>query len=222
MRHGANGFTLIELLVSLALLAVTATLLLAAVTTGRGIQGRAERTATGGESVAAAQMILRDRLEAMIPEALYGGGPPRADVRGDGTVFSFTTPASPAHRPAVPLRNRILLTRAGELSLFTVNPLSSRVNSDGPSTIGWARAPLLGNVATMEISYFGRHPPDNTRRWRSFWVDRPNLPELVRIRLRFAAGDARVWPDLIVQPRATVNTACQIEVATGRCRAGPG
>ena len=214
------GFTLIEMLVSLALLSVTSVLLLAAVTTGRGIERRAETAALAGESVAAAQGLLRNRIEAMVPEGLYGGGEPRADVRGDGSVLSFTAPPVDGDRPAPPQRFRLLLTRAGELSLFSIDPLSTRANPDAPQLIGWTRAPLLGNVASLDIGYFGVHPPDNTRRWRSFWQDRPAPPELVRIRIGFGPGDRRFWPDLIIRPAATVNTACRIKPATGRCRAG--
>ncbi len=222
MRHGGTaGFTLIEMLVSLALLAVTSVLLLAAITTGRGVERRAETAALAGESVAAAQTILRDRIEAMIPETLYGGGAPRVDVRGDGAVLSFTAPPAKNARPAPPQRFRILLTRAGELSLFSVEPLGLRINPDAPSIAGWRRDPLVGNVVRMEIGYFGRHPPDNRRQWRSFWIDRPNVPELVRIRIDFAPGDARVWPELIVRPADTVNSSCQIDPNTGDCRAGP-
>ncbi len=219
--RGEAGFTLIEMLVSLALLAVTASMLLAAVTTGRGIERRAEAMAAGGESVAAAHGVLRDRLQAMVPETLYGGPAPRVDVRGEAAVLSWTASPAAAQQPSPPQRFRLLLTNAGELSLFSLDPLSARANPDAPQVTGWRRAPLIGNVAALSISYFGAHPPDNQRRWRAFWQDRPVLPELVRVRVAFAPGDRRIWPDLIVRPAANVNTACQIERATGRCRNGP-
>ena len=218
-RGGSDGFTLIELLVSLSLLAVTSVLLLAAVTTGRGAARRADDAAVAGESVAAAHDILRARLEAMIPVTLYGGDI-RVEARGDAKVFSFTAPPGDALRPGPPQRYRLLLTRAGELSLFSIDPLTTRTNPDAPSVRGWHRDALLGNVASLDIGYFGVHPPDNQRRWRAFWVDRPNLPELVRIRVTFAPGDRRFWPELIVRPAATVNDACIIDEISGRCRTG--
>lgn len=221
MRRDEAGFTLVELLVSLALLAVTATLLLAAVTTGHGIEHRAESAAVAGESIAAAQDVLRDRIETMVAEAVYGAGAPTVDVRGDSSVLTFYATPADAQRPSPPLRFRLLLTRAGELTLFSLDPLSTRANPDAPSVAGWAQAPLLGSVTRLDIAYFGAAPPDNQRRWRNFWQDRPQLPELVRIRLGFAADDHRIWPDLIVRPAATVNSACRLDRATGRCRTGP-
>lgn len=218
--HREDGFTLVELLVSLALLSMTAVLLLATLTTGRGVERRANASATAGESIAAVQDLLHDRLEAMVPEARFGPGDPIVDMRGEADVLDFTAAPPTAQRPAPPQRFRLLLTRAGELSLFAIDPLTNVTDPDMPSVIGWTRAPLLGNVARLDIAYFGAAPPDGQRRWRPRWHDRPTLPELVRIRVGFAPGDRRPWPDLIVRPAATVNTACLIDRTTGRCRTG--
>lgn len=215
------GFTLVELLVSLVLLTMTALLLLATMTTGRGLEKRASASAIAGESVAAVHAILRDRIEAMVPESRFGPGEPIVDVRGDSGILSFTAPPAEALRPAPPQRFRLMLTRAGELSLFSIDPLSTRADPEAPSVVGWERTPLLGNVTSLGITYFGAAPPDNQRRWRGGWRDRPSLPELVRIRVGFAPGDARIWPDLIVRPATTVHSACQIDRTTGRCTAGP-
>jgi general secretion pathway protein J len=217
MRNTEAGFTLVELLVSLALLAVTSVLLLAALTTGRGVEGRAAAVAISHESVAAAHAILRDRIEMMTGEARYGPGDPVVDVRGESTDLRFTAPPSAALQPLPPQRFRLMLTRAGELSLFSLNPLSIRADPDALQMTGWARTPLLGNVTHLDISYFGVAPPDNQRRWRASWRDRPRVPELVRVRVGFGSGDRRIWPDLIVRPAGTVSSACRLVTATGRC-----
>jgi general secretion pathway protein J len=219
MRDTEQGFTLIELLVSLALLAVTAVLLLAALTTGRGVEGRAAAEASAGESIAAAHNILRDRIEAMVGEARYGPGDPIVNVNGERADLRFTTPPPLAQQPLPPQRYRLILTPAGELSLFSLNPLSTRADPDALTMTGWTRTPLLGNVTRLDISYFGIAPPDNRRRWRPSWRDRSGLPELVRIRVDFGKGDGRLWPELIIRPIATVSSACRLEVATGRCKA---
>lgn len=212
------GFTLVELLVALALLAMTATLLLATMTTGRGLAARVEASAVATESVAAAQNVLRARIEAIIPETFFASATPTIDVRGTDTVLSFTARPGQGRRPGPPQRFRILLTRTGELTLFNIDTLSVVADPDAPTVAGWTRSPLLGNVERLTIAYYGVHPPDNQRRWRGFWQDQPTLPELVRIRVGFAPGDRRVWPDLIVQPTANVTATCQIDVITGRCR----
>ena len=215
-----QGFTLVELLVSLAVLAMTATLLLAAMTTGRGIDQRASASALAGESVAAAQALLRARLETMAPETFLLGVTPTTDVRGDPTGMAFTADAIGRQQPMPPQRYRLLLTRAGELSLFSADPLSARADQANRDFRGWERAVLLGNVRSLEIAYYGAAPPDNQRRWRGSWSDLPVLPELVRVRVGFAPGDRRIWPDLIARPAATVNALCVVDSVTGRCSFG--
>jgi general secretion pathway protein J len=213
------GFTLVELLVSLVLLTMTALLLLATMTTGHGLERRSAAAMTDAESVAAAHMILRERIETIVPDVSIVPGGSVVDVIGDDKSLSFTAPPAAALQPAPPQRFRLMRTRAGEMTLFSLDPLSTRADPDAPSVAGWARMPLLGNVVGLEIAYFGAAPPDNQRRWRSGWHDRPTLPELVRIRVGFAPGDRRIWPDLIIRPAATIDGTCQADRTARQCRA---
>lgn len=217
MTQRDAGFTLIELLVSLALTALAAGLLIAALTTGRTLATRAATATDATETVVAAQMLLRTRIETMRPEVRFDASAPYADVRGDAFRLSFSAPAPDAMRPAPEQRYRLLLLR-GALMLYHVDPLRRGINADSPSVKGWTAAILLHGVRDFDIAYFGVGPPDNMRRWRPFWQDRPNLPELVRVRVRFAPGDPRRWPDLIVRPLASVNAACRLDAVTGGCR----
>ncbi len=59
---------------------------------------------------------------------------------------------------------------------------------------------LLRGVDRLEFSYWGTAKRGTPAAWLSQW-EGPALPDLVRIRLKFAAGDKRRWPDLIVAPR---------------------
>lgn len=218
-QHSEAGFTLVELLVSLVLLTMTALLLLATMTTGHGLERRSAARMTAAESVAAAHLVLRDRIETILPDVSIVPGGSVVDVTGDERSFSFTAPPAAAVQPAPPQRFRLLLTRAGEMVLFSIDPLSTRADPDALSVAGWQRTPLLGNVVRLDIAYFGAAPPDNQRRWRPGWRSRPALPELVRIRVGFAPGDPRIWPDLIIRPTVTINSACQADRTARQCRA---
>ncbi len=211
------GFTLVELLVSLALTGMAAALLIAALTTGRTLAARSEAVSDATESVVAAQMLLRTRIEAMRADVRFDASAPYADMRGDAFRFSFSAPAPDALRPAPEQRYRLLLLQ-GALMLYHVDPMRRGINADGPSVNGWTAATLVRGVRDFDVAYFGVGPPDNLRRWRPFWQDRPNLPELVRVRVRFAADDPRRWPDLIVRPLASINSACRLDAVTGGCR----
>ena len=46
---------------------------------------------------------------------------------------------------------------------------------------------LLANVQSVELSYFGKGRSDRAAAWRQGWMGERTLPQLVRIRVRFAA-----------------------------------
>jgi general secretion pathway protein J len=54
---------------------------------------------------------------------------------------------------------------------------------------------LLRGVSDIELAFWA---PGNG--WVGFWQS-PNLPRLVRLRVRFPAGDARRWPDIVAATR---------------------
>ena len=58
---------------------------------------------------------------------------------------------------------------------------------------------MIAGVARLEFAYWGSTSPDQPAAWQTQW-DGPAPPELVRIRLVFAKGDRRRWPDLIAAP----------------------
>jgi general secretion pathway protein J len=213
-----EGFTLIELLVALGVLALAAGMLVA-VLNSAWLAVRAQGGPAGDTSVGAAQRILRARLERLAPVIRSDSSKAIVDADGDAQLFSFA--AAPLDRlaPDALQRFRLVLSPAGDLMLYTASGLDDRIDLRDRSLVGWRPTRLLSDVGTMDIAYFGPDPFSRRDRWQSFWLDRPQPPALVRIRLTFAAGDPRSWPDLIVRPRASVNTACRIERGTGRCEA---
>jgi general secretion pathway protein J len=213
-----RGFTLVELLVSLAVMAMTAMLLVTGLGTGRNLWQRAEAHAVAGESVEAAARLLRDRIEASVAESRFDASPPYVDMRGDDHEFSFYAPAAQAAPTAGMQRYRLRLTPGGTVTLFSTDAQSARIDSQMPSLVGWTATPLIGGVRALNLAYFGGGPPDNVRRWRTAWREQPAPPELVRVRIQFAPGDPRQWPDLIIRPVATVGSACRFDTAAGRCR----
>ncbi len=76
---------------------------------------------------------------------------------------------------------------------------------------------LLGGVRQLDIDYYGA-ADGQAPRWRTLWYGQTSPPQVVRIRLAFEPGDARVWPDLMVHPRATIDTSCLLDPQTHRCK----
>jgi general secretion pathway protein J len=60
---------------------------------------------------------------------------------------------------------------------------------------------ILNGVDHLEFAYWGLPSPiASSPTWLAAW-DGPSLPDLVRVRMKFGAGDPRHWPDLVVAPR---------------------
>lgn len=219
MRRGQDqaGFTLTELLVSLAVLSLVAGMLGAGVQLVRQMAVRATQQSISNETIVTAQAILRDRIESIVPVARFEQEHPTVDLRGATTKLSFLAPALPAERPTTTRRYRLLRTAAGQIVLYESADLSARIDPHAPGELGWTPTILLTGVDRLKIDYYGAAAPDQNRRWRDQWIDQPAPPELARVRLEFAPGDKRKWPDLIVRPVATINSACRLDPFTGKC-----
>jgi general secretion pathway protein J len=212
------GFTLIEMLVTLAILGLVSSLFAGLLGSVAQVSARVERLRQDA-SVDAAQRVLRARIEALAPVVRTDSSDAIVDARGDTRMFSFAAPPPDAHAPAALQFYRLTLSPGGDLVLYSASTLNDRIDLRDPALTGWAPVRLLGNVARLDFAYYGpdRFSPED--RWQAFWIDRPQPPALVRIRLRLAEGDRRNWADLVVRPRATVNTVCRILRSSGRCEA---
>lgn len=217
-RLDEAGFTLIELIVALGVLAMAAGMVVAALNSAwLTVPHRGQ--AIGDQSVVAAQHILRTRLERLSAVVRSDSSDPIVDAQGDARMLSFAAPPLPRLGPDALQRYRLIVTPAGDLMLYTASTLDDRIDLRDRALIGWQPNRLLRGVRDIELSYFGPDRFSASGRWQKFWIDRPQPPALIRIRLAFNDNDPRHWPDLIIRPRATVNAACRIQRASGRCEA---
>jgi general secretion pathway protein J len=58
---------------------------------------------------------------------------------------------------------------------------------------------LIRRVDRLDLAYWGSPSQGQPAGWQAQWGG-PDLPELIRLRLGFARGDRRRWPDLIAAP----------------------
>jgi general secretion pathway protein J len=210
-----QGFALVETLVSLVIVAMICMMILAGMSVGRRVWERIDAREAVGETIDAAQDTLRSRIEQAFPTTLYDVQPEEVDFHGASGRLVFVSNPPGVARPS-PLRNyELTVDTAGELVLASTSNVDPRVVSEQ------MRQVLLTGVRSVDIAYFGRAQPDYLEKWRPDWDQQPAPPELVRVRVAFGPQDSRVWPDLIVRPRATIDAGCLIDVATGRCRGRP-
>jgi general secretion pathway protein J len=213
------GYTLVELLVVLAITGLMATMVLAAMGGAARFMTRADARTSRLDELVAAQRLLRDRVAGMRAITRLDSIVPSIDAQGDETSFTFIAPPPDRAAPDALWRYRLIVTAGGTLMLYHLNTLDRSVDANAPGAAGWRGTRLVDHVAAMRVGYFGRDPVAPGRRWQTRWFRRPQPPELVRIAIRFREGDARVWPDLVIRPRASVNLACTLDPLTGRCDA---
>ena len=210
-RTGSEGFTLVETLASLTLIGLLSLLLETGAVAGRQRLARFEQ-ASAGETVEAAEGLLRARLERSYPAAHLYGVNPTIDFTGMPDQLNFIAPPRDAAGPDMLRHYQLTLAPNGDLQLNSVSDLAN--DPTQPSE----RLVLLRGVASLDLAYYGVLANDRVPAWRARWESQALLPSLVRVRVAFAPGDPRQWPSLVVRPAATLDSACIIDPNTSRCR----
>lgn len=213
----AAGFTLIEMLISLAILGMIATMLLGGLRTVGLFHSRDVAKVNAQDSIVAAHRLLRDRVEQLRAVIDRNSVTAIIDANGDEDSFSFIAPPLGRDEPDGLWRYRIAMSATGGLMLYTANALDERYNFVQREVEGWQPRVILRDIKAIKINYYGQRRVGPGSDWQLEWAFRPQPPTLVRIRVIFPRGDRREWPDLIIRPRATENTACKIDVISGRC-----
>jgi general secretion pathway protein J len=209
MTRSEHGYSLIEALAALVLLGSTFVLLVSGIGTSRRAWERLDTQSNAVATIAAVQMLLRDRLERTFPQTRFDASAPYVDFHGEADDVKFLSSATGVEGRQALKRYEIGLSTDGALTLASVSDLVP------PEKAHPSQQVLLRDVDSMSLSYFGPRI-DNTIGWAPRWQSRSTLPALVRLQIRFR--DGHYWPDLIVHPAATVDSLCVLDAASGRCR----
>jgi hypothetical protein len=210
--RGDGGFSLVEALASLVILSLIALMLISGVTSGRRVWERIDGRQSRGEELETAQNTLRERIEGAFPETRFESQPPYADFAGaPGSVVFLAAPAR-AERPAILRRYTLGVAPGGQLVLTSVAHIGDEQAAPEERQV------LLSHVRQIDIAYFGPDRLDGEARWRRSWLHSPYPPQIVRIRLAFGPGDTRTWSDLLIHPRATVDTRCALNPLAHGCK----
>jgi general secretion pathway protein J len=192
------GFTLIEMLVTVALLALVAMLLFGGLRFGARAWDGAQAHGAGSEEVRLVQDTLRRELESAYPrydasDTLH----PQIDFAGEPDGVRFLSHAPQALQTAGYTHIALAEEPDGKDRQLTIH-------------VGDGSSALLRHIAGVRFAYF------DGASWSDDWRAAA-LPRLVRIRVVFRRGDARLWPDLIVAPQIAVDTGCIYDVSANRC-----
>ena len=184
-----RGFTLIEMLAALAVLGVIMLLLGQGMQFGMLAAQREDRTLAGVGDLDAVDRLLRRLVSRIDAGGMYATAP---RFVGTPHAVEFTSAMPVAMAGGAAHEADITLTaRAGTGFELSWRPHLRR--PCGPQAKP-SQPQILPGVVQLDLAYAGADAV-----WRTNWRETA-LPRLIRIRVVFAQGDARRWPDLILAP----------------------
>ena len=190
-----GGFTLLEMLVVVTVLGFLIIGLTQGVRTGLTLWEAQSRRVGETAELDAAARILRTLLSGIAPPPSFGpaiGGGGGEELKGAAGSLAFIgdlpTGLGTTRRANIRLelvQDRLVLRWTPHRHEASTGPAPEPVETE-----------LIRGVKRLEFAYWGSSSPNQPAGWQAQW-DSYNVPELVRVRLGFAKGDRRRWPDLI-------------------------
>jgi general secretion pathway protein J len=194
-----TGFALLEMLVSLVVLGFLVVGLTQGVRAGLRLwDAQTLRIGETGELDAGAR-ALRALLSGIWvpPQGGIGrGATGKTDIEGHPDSLAFRGDL-PTGLGTTRLANITLELRERRLVLRWNLHRHELTSGPEPEPI---ETELIRGVERLDLAYWGSPSPDQAAGWQAQW-DGPAIPGLIRVRLAFAKGDRRRWPDLIAAPQ---------------------
>jgi general secretion pathway protein J len=197
------GFTLLELLIAITLLGLLMAALFAGLQLGARAWERGEERLDQSARLQVVQGFLRDRLMQANPLDGVEDGTGRRRLTFEGTpeALRFVT-VMPEHLGAGFTEFVLTLVDQDDARHLIVRWRPFEVSDPIPATAdaGPQIKVLLEEIENLQLSYYGAPGRELPAAWYEQWLEASVMPELVRLRVSFAPGDPRYWPDLIVAP----------------------
>jgi general secretion pathway protein J len=199
MRRHHGGFSLLEMLVVLIVLGFLMLGLNQGVRTGLGFWTVQSRQIGSMAELDTTARILRMLLTGLpiMPAAAINPGAASMALSFAGSADHLTFVGDLPTGLGTTRRADITIELQGGRLVLVWSPHRHELTSTKPASND---TELLRGVARLDLAYWGTTAPDAPAGWLAQW-DGPAIPELVRIRVTFAKGDSRHWPDMIVAPQ---------------------
>jgi general secretion pathway protein J len=212
IRNRDAGFTLVEVLIALALAGALAAMLYQGLRLGHRAWTALSARAAAVDEIGVAHRLIRQVIDQAYPLPAPTALGFEVDFRGEARGVLFWTPPPDIWAYPGGLIQARLQIRERDGRRDLVLALSESLD-DATRT---EEISLLRDIADLTIAYYGQAGREG--RWNASWRNRPTLPQLIRLRVSFAEGDRRVWPELVVAPKIDLDTECVIDPLTLRCR----
>ena len=199
MSGRQSGFTLLEMLVALVVLGFLMVGLTQGVRAGLTMWGAQTRRVGETADLDAGARVLRRLVSGISlhsPGGIFLGASSteKFEARPDSLTFVGDLPTGfgTTRRADITLE-----LHEGRLMLRWTPRRHELSTAPPPEPI---KTELIRGVERLDLAYWGSPSPGQPASWQSQWDSR-EIPELIRVRLGFATGDRRRWPDLIAAPQ---------------------
>jgi general secretion pathway protein J len=213
------GFTLVELLVAVTLLALLTTLVFGAIRYAARAWAETDHRAVATADLAAVQDVFRHSITGAYPAF---ASTDRTDHQiafdGGGEWLALVAPLPMAIASGVEARQRFFVEGEGGSWALVLGWRFDLPSSDEATPLQENRVRLLDHVRALRLAYYGVADSTQAPRWWGRWSGYSRLPDLVRVHIERADPALPGWPDILVEPRVTANTACRYEAADPSCR----
>ena len=193
-----SGFTLLEILVALVVLGFLMVGLTQGVRAGLTMWGAQTRRVGETADLDASARVLRRLLSGIsLPAAggvLGASSTEKFEALPESLTFVGDLPTGfgTTRRADITLElheGRLVLRWTPRRHELSIAPPPEPIETE-----------LIRGVERFDLAYWGSPSPSESAGWQSRW-DRRDIPELIRVRLGFAKGDRRRWPDLMAAPQ---------------------
>lgn len=204
-RRRRAGFTLLEMLVAITLLALIAASLSGSLRFGLRVWETADRVDEKSRVAAVQQLLFRWLQETeQIRMPGNDGNLLRGIFEGHAQALRFAGVQHGIGLPGGYYLNELYFDESGKdggalmLRRRLVQPVDAGLMAAAHESVDGEARVLLEGVVKLEITFFGSENVADAPAWLESWQGRLDLPKLVRVRLEFARGDFREWPELTV------------------------
>ena len=205
-RDQCRGFTLVELLVAITLLGLISLVLFGGLRFGTRAWEAGNAAAERFAEIEVVQSLVRRQIAQVTAPKLPGKKAPKtAAFVGEPDRISFVAPAfgwvgiGGLYRFELALKD----AKAGqelELSWRLYRPDEAAEFDREPNETGGRRV-LLEGIEQVVFDYYGSPDEIQTAEWQDRWDEAARLPSVVSLKIEFAEGDPRSWPELRITPR---------------------
>ena len=201
-----RGFTLLELLISLTLLGLILVLLFGGLRLSIRSWDSVQKKVDNLNSVRSVEGFLRREMEQIYPYRWKAAPARRFAFVGERHKVNFVAPMPSRIGIGGLYAIALELEQTGSGRRLTwkyvpVDPQMQDFSSLDPAKeIVLAGTELIA-VDDIWLSYFGRETESAAPRWLDRWDSTVTMPQLIRIKVRFADGSE--WPDFVVAPMLT-------------------